>query len=285
MTRSRDFAQVDVFTSVPYQGNPVAVVLDADGMTDEEMAAFARWTNLSETTFVLPARETGADYRLRIFTTQGELPFAGHPTLGSAHAWLEAGGRQWGVDIVQECEVGLVRIRRDGSRLAFAASPLRRSGPVDESTSEHVAAALGLDLSDLRDLAWVDNGPGWLGVLLADGDAVRRVTPDYSVMGEHDLKLGVVGLWDAASAQGKAGIAAEVRAFIPGEGAPEDPVTGSLNAGLAQWLVPLGVLPGTYVAGQGWALQRDGRVHVEQDGADIWVGGSAVTCIHGTVEA
>ena len=217
MTRSRDFAQVDVFTSVPYQGNPVAVVLDADGMTDEEMAAFARWTNLSETTFVLPARETGADYRLRIFTTQGELPFAGHPTLGSAHAWLEAGGRQWGVDIVQECEVGLVRIRRDGSRLAFAAPPLRRSGPVDETTSEHVAAALGLDLSDLRDLAWVDNGPGWLGVLLADGDTVRRVTPDYSVMGEHDLKLGVVGLWDAESAQGKAGIAAEVRAFIPGE--------------------------------------------------------------------
>jgi len=285
MTRSRAFAQVDVFTSVPYQGNPVAVVLDADGMTDEEMAAFARWTNLSETTFVLPARETGADYRLRIFTTRGELPFAGHPTLGSAHAWLEAGGRQWGVDIVQECEVGLVRIRRDGSRLAFAAPPLRRSGPVDETTSGHVAAALGLDLADLRDLAWVDNGPGWLGVLLADGDAVRRVQPDHAVMGEHDLKLGVVGRWDPASEQGQQGVAAEVRAFIPGEGAPEDPVTGSLNAGLAQWLVPSGVLPGSYVAGQGWALQRDGRVHVEQDGADFWVGGSTVTCIRGTVEA
>lgn len=285
MTRSRAFAQVDVFTTVPYQGNPVAVVLDADGMTDEEMAAFARWTNLSETTFVLPARETGADYRLRIFTTRGELPFAGHPTLGSAHAWLEAGGRQWGVDIVQECEAGLVRIRRDGSRLAFAAPPLRRSGPVDETTSGTVAAALGLDLSDLRDLAWVDNGPGWLGVLLADGEAVRRVRPDYTVMAEHDLKLGVVGLWGPTSEQVQQGVAAEVRAFIPGEGAPEDPVTGSLNAGLAQWLVPLGVLPGSYVAGQGWALQRDGRVHVEQDGTDIWVGGSAVTCIRGTVEA
>ena len=285
MTRSRAFAQVDVFTTVPYQGNPVAVVLDADGMTDEEMAAFARWTNLSETTFVLPARETGADYRLRIFTTRGELPFAGHPTLGSAHAWLEAGGRQWGVDIVQECEAGLVRIRRDGSRLAFAAPPLRRSGPVDETTSGHVAAALGLDLADLRDLAWVDNGPGWLGVLLADGDAVRRVRPDYTVMGARDLTLGVVGLWGPTSEQGQQGVAAEVRAFIPGEGAPEDPVTGSLNAGLAQWLVPLGVLPGSYVAGQGWALQRDGRVHVEQDGADIWVGGGAVTCIRGTVEA
>ena len=190
-----------------------------------------------------------------------------------------------GVDIVQECEVGLVRIRRDGSRLGFAAPPLRRSGPVDETTSGHVAAALGLDLSDLRDLAWVDNGPGWLGVLLADGEAVRRVRPDYTVMAEHDLKLGVVGLWGPTSEQGRKGVAAEVRAFIPGEGAPEDPVTGSLNAGLAQWLVPLGVLPGSYFAGQGWALQRDGRVHVEQDGADIWVGGSAVTCIRGTVEA
>lgn len=284
MTRSRAFSQVDVFTSVPYQGNPVAVVLDADGMTEEEMGAFARWTNLSETTFVLPARDSGADYRLRIFTPSGELPFAGHPTLGSAHAWLEAGGRQWGVDVVQECEVGLVRIRRDGSRLAFAAPPLRRSGPVDADTRGQVALALGLAPEALVDVAWTDNGPGWISVLLADADAVRAVRPQHAVMVEHDLKIGIAGLWPAGSEVARSGIAVEVRAFFPEDSAVEDPVTGSLNAGLAQWLVPLGVLPATYVAGQGWAVRRDGRVHVERDGDDIWVGGDSVTCIRGTVD-
>ena len=285
MTRSRAFAQVDVFTAVPYRGNPVAVVLDAEGMTEAEMSAFARWTNLSETTFVLPADDPGADYRLRIFTTRGELPFAGHPTLGSAHAWLEAGGVPAGDDLVQECGVGLVRIRRAGGRLAFVAPPLRRSGPVDADTRAHIASALGLAPDELVDVAWTDNGPGWISVLLTDGDAVRAVRPDGAVMVEHGLKIGVAGLWGAQSPAAGSGIAVEVRAFVPDKGVTEDPVTGSLNAGLAQWLVPLGVLPSSYVAGQGWAVARDGRVHVDQLGDDIWVGGDAVTCIHGSVQA
>ena len=285
MTRSRAFAQVDVFTAVPYRGNPVAVVLDAEGMTEAEMSAFARWTNLSETTFVLPADDPGADYRLRIFTTRGELPFAGHPTLGSAHAWLEAGGVPAGDDLVQECGVGLVRIRRAGGRLAFAAPPLRRSGPVDADTRAHIARALSLTPDELVDVAWTDNGPGWISVLLTDGDAVRAVRPDGAVMVEHGLKIGVAGLWGAQSPAAGSGIAVEVRAFVPDKGVTEDPVTGSLNAGLAQWLVPLGVLPSSYVAGQGWAVARDGRVHVDQLGDDIWVGGDAVTCIHGSVQA
>jgi PhzF family phenazine biosynthesis protein len=281
--QTRPFAQVDVFTAVPYRGNPVAVVLDAEGLGEEEMAAFARWTNLSETTFVLPATDAAADYRLRIFTPGGELPFAGHPTIGSAHAWLEVGGvpRDPGGP-VQECGVGLVRLRRDDAgRLAFAAPPLRRSGPVDDATRAQAVAALGLAADDVVDAAWVDNGPEWIGVLVRDAETVLRIRPDLGAMGA--LKVGVVGPYDEAG-QDRVGAHVEVRAFVPGIGITEDPVTGSLNAGLALWLQEAGVLPAEYVASQGTALRRAGRVRVVRgDDGVTWVGGDAVTCIAGAV--
>ena len=273
----RRFAQVDVFTATPYRGNPVAVVLDAVGLADQDMAKFARWTNLSETTFVLPPTRPDADYRLRIFTPGGELPFAGHPTLGSAHAWLEAGGtpRTSGA-LVQECGVGLVRLRRVADRLAFAAPPLRRSGPVSPQIRAQVARALRLPDDAIGACAHVDNGPAWIGVVLGDARTVLELDPDLATMG--DLDVGVVGPHgDDHDAD------VEVRAFVPRLGIPEDPVTGSLNASLAQWLIPAGVLPTRYVASQGTALGRAGRVHVEQVGSDIWVGGDTVTCISGTV--
>lgn len=280
--RQRPFAQVDVFTAEPYRGNPVAVVLDGEGLADDEMAAFARWTNLSETTFVQPATDPAADYRLRIFTPGGELPFAGHPTIGSAHAWLEAGGvPRDAAGPVQECGVGLVRLRADdGGRLAFAAPPLRRSGPVDAATRAQAVAALGIDDDAVLDAAWVDNGPEWIGLLLRDADTVLALRPDLAVMGE--LKVGVVGLYDDAR-RAEVGADAEVRAFVPGIGITEDPVTGSLNAGLALWLIPAGILPEQYVVSQGTALRRAGRVHVERADGATWVGGDAVTCVAGTV--
>jgi len=276
------FSQLDVFTPVPLRGNPLAVVHDASDLDDARMAAFAQWTNLSETTFLLPptadGAAAGADYRVRIFTPGGELPFAGHPTLGSAQAWLAAGGRprQPGV-VVQECGVGLVRVRRDGTRLAFAAPPLKRSGPVDDpALRAQVLTALQLPAEALRALQWVDNGPGWLAALLPDAATVRALVPDFAAM--RGLKLGVVG----PQAPGGA-TQFEVRAFVPGLGVPEDPVTGSLNAGLAQWLIGAGIAPPHYVAAQGAALGRDGRVHVDQAGDDLWIGGEVCEVVSGIV--
>lgn len=274
--RARAFMQVDVFTDRACLGNPVAVVLDAEGLDDESMAAFARWTNLSETTFVLPPDRPDADYRLRIFTPGGELPFAGHPTLGSCRAWLEAGGRPRGDQVVQSCAIGLVAIRRDGARLAFAAPPLRRTGPVDEPTLATIARALRLPRAELIDHHWVDNGPGWVAVRLASADAVLGLNPDFASMA--GLKLGVVGFHPPGSPA-----AYEVRAFVPELGVPEDPVTGSLNAGLAQWLIGSGVLPAPYQASQGTAMGRAGRVWIDEAGGDIWVGGDTVVCIEGQV--
>lgn len=270
----RDFRQVDVFSSEPLRGNPVAVVHGADGLTDEQMAAFARWTNLSETTFLLEPTDPAADYRLRIFTPDGELPFAGHPTLGSAHAWLEAGGVPAGADLVQECGAGLVTIHR-GDVLAFEAPPLMRSGPVSEQDLSAIATALRVDRSALLDSAWIDNGPGWVGVLLEDAAAVLALDPDWAAFGE--LKIGVVGPYAAGP------LAVEVRAFCPGFGMPEDPVTGSLNAGIGQWLGG-STLPAAYVASQGTALQRAGRVHVEVTGGRVVVGGETRTTVAGTVD-
>ncbi len=269
------FSQVDVFSAEPLLGNPVAVVHDAGDVTDEQMAAFARWTNLSETTFLLPPTDPAADYRLRIFTPGDELPFAGHPTLGSAHAWLEAGGVPAGEDVIQECRAGLVRIRR-ADRLAFAAPPLVRSGPVSDEDVEAIAAALRIPRSDVVDTAWVDNGPGWVGVLLADAEAVLALQPDWAAFG--GLDIGVVGPYPAG---GPADV--EVRAFCPGLGITEDPVTGSLNAGLGQWLAG-DRLPSSYVASQGTALQRAGRVHVVREGQEVWVGGDTRTTVAGTVD-
>ena len=276
MSAARRFAQVDVFSAEPLRGNPLAVVIDGAGLDDARMQALAHWTNLSETTFLLPPTTANADYRVRIFTPRGELPFAGHPTLGSCHPWLEAGGRPHDAgQMVQECGVGLVRIRRDGGRLAFAAPPLQRSGPVDAATLAQIARGLRVAPDAIRAAQWVDNGPGWVAALLADAEAVLALEPDFAALAP--LKLGVAG------ARAAGDCAFEVRAFVPGLGVPEDPVTGSLNAGLAQWLIGAGLAPPRYVASQGARLGRAGRVHVARDGADVWVGGDSVSCIRGTL--
>jgi PhzF family phenazine biosynthesis protein len=271
------FSQVDVFSSGPFLGNPVAVVHGAEDVTDDEMARFAHWTNLSETTYLLPPTDPAADYRLRIWTPSLELPFAGHPTLGSAHAWLEAGGvPRNDAELVQECGAGLVRIRR-AERLAFEAPPLLRSGPVDAADRARIAAALRITGADLVDLAWVDNGPGWVACLLESAEAVLACRPDYGAFG--DLEVGIVGLYADPA---EAGAHVEVRAFVPSMGIGEDPVTGSLNAGIAQWLAG-DRLPTSYVASQGTVLGRAGRVHVERSGDAVWIGGDALTTITGQV--
>jgi PhzF family phenazine biosynthesis protein len=273
----RPFAQVDVFTTTPYRGNPVAVVLDGSGLSAAQMQRFANWTNLSETTFVLPPATPEADYRVRIFTPVAELPFAGHPTLGTCHSWLGAGGRPRDADaIVQECGAGLVPIRRTPDGLAFAAPPLIRSGPVEESLIEEIVAALGIERGDVVDAAWADNGPGWVAVLLESAEAVLALRPRFI-----DQDVGVVGPLPEGGEE-----AFEVRAFFPKDGAlVEDPVTGSLNASLAQWLLGGGRAVAPYVARQGTALGRAGRVHVRRDdGGVIWVGGGTVTCVAGEVD-
>ena len=288
--RLRPFQQVDVFTATPYCGNPLAVVLDGTDLSTAAMQQFTDWTNLSEATFLLPptpeGRAAGADYRVRIFCPGRELPFAGHPTLGSCHAWLQAGGQSQVVGkVVQECAAGLVALRRDGDRLAFAAPPLVTSGPLDESDVALIARGLKVARSDIVAHAWCDNGPRWRGVLLRSAAQVLQLQPDAAVLAGLDVgvvgprgKVGVVGASDDA------GIAFEVRAFLPGHsGLMEDPVTGSLNAALAQWLIGTGLAPTHYIASQGTALGRAGRVHVAQDGSDIWIGGDTVTCIDGSV--
>ena len=273
----RRFSQVDVFTDEFMSGNPVAVVHDADGLADAELAAFARWTNLSETTFLSAPTEPGADYRLRIFTTARELPFAGHPTLGSARAWLAAGGVPHAADgreLVQQCGAGLVRIRVDGPRLAFAAPPLLRSGPVAAADLDPVLRALHIGRHDVLDAAWADNGPGWLALLLRDADAVLALEADFGALGS--ANIGVVGRHrDAGPAD------VEVRAFA--DDGWEDPVTGSVNASIAQWLIGAGVLPAHYVARQGTRLGRRGLVHVDRVAGDIWIGGDTVLGVRGDV--
>ncbi len=273
----RRFRQVDVFSTRPYFGNPVAVVLDADDLSTEAMRRFANWTNLSETTFVLAPINPEADYRVRIFTAAQELPFAGHPTLGTCHAWLEAGGAARRDDVVvQECEAGLIAVRRTEDGLAFAAPPLLRSGPVDEPLVERIAAVLGIGRNEIVDAQWADNGPGWVAVLLASAEAVLALRPGFV-----DFDLGVVGPYPAGSPA-----AFEVRAFFLANGSTiEDPVTGSFNASLAGWLIATGRATAPYVASQGTVLGRAGRVHVSTDpDGTIQVGGGTVTCIEGEVD-
>ncbi|GAB3652212.1 PhzF family phenazine biosynthesis protein [Ramlibacter alkalitolerans] len=283
----RPFKQVDVFTAVPYRGNPLAVVLDGEGLSPEQMQHFCNWTNLSEATFLLPPTQPGADYRVRIFSPGRELLFAGHPTLGSCHAWLEAGGRPRGEHIVQECGVGLVKLRRSGERLAFAAPPLRKSGPLPEEDVALIARGLGVARGDIVDHAWCDNGPNWRGVLLQSAEQVLALQPDGAILA--GLDVGVVGTRGKVGVVGTRGTGDEclfeVRAFFPGNnGMTEDPVTGSLNAALAQWLIGAGIAPPRYVASQGTALGRAGRVHVERDAAgETWIGGATVTCVDGQV--
>lgn len=318
----RPFRQVDVFTSTPHLGNALAVVLEAGGLDEAAMLRFANWTNLAETTFVLPATDPAADYRVRIFTTTTELPFAGHPTLGTAHAWLEAGGRprRPGV-VVQECGAGLVEVRigggdEGGRRLAFRAPPLQRTGPLEEDVLAWALAGLGLGREDVVDHQWVANGPQWAALVLHDAEAVLALEPDFTAL--EGLEIGVIGPHrvpgiasgpyarrnehrpkgaraeleplrpaedTAVFETAVAGVPAdfEVRAFCPGEGLPEDPVTGSLNAGIAQWMIPAGLAPSSYTVRQGTRLDRAGEVFLTQDDGGIWVGGDVVTCIEGTL--
>ena len=298
MSQHRRFAQVDVFSAVPFQGNPVAVIVDADGLDESQMARIANWTNLSETTFVLPPDDPTADYRLRIFTPHRELPFAGHPTLGSAAAWLDAGGAPKHEDrIVQECGAGLVDIRRTPRRggptgpsadslttataepsetLAFAAPDRLRSGPLDDAYVDQIAVALGVDRSEILGHQWADNGPGWAAVRLANAEKVLALTPDFSAI--PDAKLGVLGAHPEGSEHEY-----EIRAFVPGVGVAEDPVTGSLNASVAQWLIGENLAPNSYTATQGTALGRSGVVSITAEDDEIWVGGATSVCIRGTV--
>lgn len=286
----RRFEQLDVFSSSPWSGNPLAVVLDGDGLSDEEMHRFANWTNLSETTFLLAPTMPGADYRVRIFTTTVELPFAGHPTLGTCRAWLDHGGRPSETDkIVQECGAGLVTIRRDADRLAFAAPPLVRSGAVDDALRDRIERTLG---TSVVDAAWCDNGPGWVAALLESADDVLAVDPDFG--DSLDLKLGLVGpVADPAANRDHRDRDHdqdqdwdwEVRAFFPGATSmQEDPVTGSLNASVAQWLMARDGSITSYVARQGTALGRSGQVYVRRIGDDIWIGGAVTRCVSGFVQ-
>jgi PhzF family phenazine biosynthesis protein len=289
--QSRAFKQVDVFTAAPYLGNPLAVVLDGSGLSTEEMQNFTNWTNLSEATFLLPPTQAEADYRVRIFCPGRELPFAGHPTLGSCHAWLEAGGQPKAAHVVQECGVGLVSIRRQetggNQQLAFAAPPLIKGGPLPEADVDLIARGLGVPRGDILQHAWCDNGPKWRGVMLRSAEQVLSLKPDAVLLA--GLDIGVVGPRGKGGAVGARAVsdecAFEVRAFFPGNnGMAEDPVTGSLNAALAQWLIGAGLAPASYVASQGTALGRAGRVFVESEaGGHVWIGGASCTCIDGSV--
>ena len=275
--RVRPYREVDVFSSEPYLGNALAVVHDADGLSAEEMQRFATWTNLSETTFLLPPSNPAADYRVRIFTGKEELPFAGHPTLGSAKAWLEAGGapRPAGT-VIQECGAGLVPIRIEGDQLAFEAPPLTRYEPVEEELVSRIAGVLGIPRDRVLAASWLVNGPQWIGVRLASAREVLDLRPDPAKAG--DLEIGVVGPQDAG-----ADTEFEVRAFVGGDPVWEDSVTGSLNAGLARWLTDSGEAAPPYTAAQGTVLGRRGRVHISLRNGNIWVGGHVTACIEGTV--
>ena len=308
--RSRPFFTVDVFTPTPYQGNPLAVVMDAGDLSDAQMRQFAHWINLSETTFLTaPSAEgaaKGADYRVRIFTPSGELPFAGHPTLGSCYVWLEQQGQQ-PVNkefVVQECKNGLIRVRREGARLAFAAPPLLRSNP-NPALLARVAAALGLKADQIIAAQMLDNGPVWLGLLLDSRQTVLNLTPDLAALKPLVPGVGVASV-NMAHAQSpliarsnrearafgaSAPVPAvhatpdlEVRFFAPDIGVGEDPVTGGFNASLAQWLIAEGHAPTEYIAAQGTCIGRAGRVHITQDReGQVWVGGESVTCVKGQV--
>jgi len=269
------FTQVDVFTDQPLKGNPLAVVHGADALSDAQMQAFAQWTNLSETSFLLQPTDLAADYRVRIFTPGGELPFAGHPTLGSCHAWLQAGGipRARGM-VVQQCGVGLVRIRLNGERAAFAAPPVRMA-EIDDALQGATLAALGLRRDQVHASQWLHIGPKWLGLLLDSAESVLAIEPDHAAL-KTLADVGVVGPYAAGSE-----CQFELRAFAPADGVPEDPVTGSLNAGVAQWLIGAGLAPTRYLAAQGTRLGRAGRISIEQEGHTVWVGGHSVSCIRG----
>jgi PhzF family phenazine biosynthesis protein len=280
----RPYIEVDVFGARPYLGNPLAVVVDARGLDPPQMQRFARWTNLSETTFLMPPTHPEADYQVRIFTPNRELPFAGHPTLGSCHAWLTQGGQpRLATQIVQQCALGLVRLRRDGERLAFCAPPMQ-AAPIDEGALIPFLDALGLSRQAVRKAQWLNNGPLWLGLLVDGAQTVLSLQPDHAALQPLGL-VGVIGPREAPKAIGSAEPGDfEVRAFASAAGVPEDPVTGSLNAALAQWLIAEGVAPPCYVVSQGARLQRNGKLYIELREGDVWVGGGCATCVQGTVQ-
>jgi PhzF family phenazine biosynthesis protein len=276
----RRFRLVDVFGERPLTGNPLAVVIDSDGLDTGEMLEITRWLGFSETTFLQPAADPAADYGVRIFTLAGELPFAGHPTLGSCHVWQSLADESLD-EIVQECGAGLVRLRRSDDRLAFEAPDLIRDGPVDEVEVAELALVLGVEMSDIVATRWVDNGPGWLGVLLRDADVVLSLQPDFSAHPRSEsLDIGVVGMYPEGSE-----FRYEVRAFFSGERGEmlEDPVTGSLNASVAQWLLAEGSVETPYVASQGTMLGRSGRIHISGDADSVWVGGRVFDVVGGSL--
>jgi PhzF family phenazine biosynthesis protein len=272
------FELVDVFNEGAFSGNPLAVVLDADDLSTETMQQITGWLNLSETAFLLPANGLAADYRVRIFTLERELPFAGHPTLGTCHAWLSAGGRPRNpLEIIQECGAGLIPIRPRDSTLEFAAPPLLRGGNVAEIEILELARFLRIERSQIADAQWADNGPGWVVVLLDSAAAVLALEPlrDYPAR----LDLGVVGPYPPGTP-----VAFELRAFFTDQhgGVREDPVTGSLNASAAQWLLSSGRAVAPYIASQGTRLGRSGRVHISTDAlGGVWVGGKTATVFSG----
>jgi len=274
----RAFAQVDVFSSHPLKGNPVAVILDGEGLSTNQMQQLARWTNLSETTFVLRATDPDADYRLRIFTPGGELPFAGHPTLGSAHAWLENGGTPGRGDrVVQQCQAGLVAVLRGERMLSFAAPPTLRTGPIDDSEVDLIAAAFKIDRERIIDHQWVDNGPGWAVVRLSTAREVLDLEPDLTVIPQS--MVGAIGAYPEGSEY-----QFEMRTFAPKIGVAEDPVCGSMNAGVGQWLTAGGTVPGSYRVSQGAALGREGSIEITADiEGTVWVGGATRTIIRGVI--
>jgi PhzF family phenazine biosynthesis protein len=278
MSRTRSFVQVDVFSTSPYRGNPVAVVLDGADLTDEEMQRLARWTNLSETTFVLPPTLPGADYRLRIFTPQNELPFAGHPTLGSARAWLDGGGVPRHADrIVQQCAAGLVTVRRGDGVLSFAAPPLVRDGALDDAYLKQIVAAFGIGRDRVLAHQWVDNGPGWAVLRLPTADEVLALEPDLSLI--PTAMVGAIGAYPHGSRHDF-----EMRTFAPRCGVAEDPACGSMNAAVGQWLTSTGAAPSAYRVSQGARLGRAATIEITAgtDGT-VWVSGATTVCIRGTI--
>lgn len=274
--RTKRFSQIDVFSGEPFMGNPVAVVHGADDFSDRDMEALARWTNLSETCFLLEPNDPRADYRVRFFSSLREMPFAGHPTLGTCHAWLSAGGVPRDTQVMQECAIGLVPVRISGRDLAFEAPSLVRSGAVDGALVERILIAFGLQRSEVRHAEWVDNGAGWLALMLDDDARLLALKPDLASL--HALPIGLI-----APSRGDA--AFEVRAFVGGDAMPEDPATGSLNAGIARWLIETGMAPASFTIAQGTALGRKGRIHVQASEGRIWVGGACVTRVDGVLHA
>ncbi|MEC9432450.1 MAG: PhzF family phenazine biosynthesis protein [Pseudomonadota bacterium] len=272
------FLQLDVFSAAPFRGNPLAVIAGADALPVETMQRIAAWTNLSETAFLM-APEPGGDYRVRIFTPTRELPFAGHPTLGACAAWLALGGTPSGAEVAQDCGAGRVRIRREAGRLAFAAPPLSRDGPLEEAEIARIAAGLGVPRDAILAARHADNGPGWRAVLLDRRDRLLAIRPDYAALS--DLKLGLVARCDPARDDAEADF--ELRALIC-DRAAEDPVTGSLNAAVAQWLIGAGLAPATYLAAQGTGMGRAGRVHVTAEAGTVWIGGETAVAIRGEID-